>query len=341
MKFAKWYQSDRHCPGAIRGENLAREVNRERNDWRIDCKMEIPISDFYGTDLMIFQRQVHPLNLEKLKAAQRQGIKCVYDLDDDILQIPPDFVEPYNFYSKPEVRGQVVSFLRTVDAITVSTYTLALSIKNIVGDNKPIFVVPNFIDMDKWDTTHAIKQTERKNRIVLGWMASKSHKIDVAVISAALERIMAEYENVDLSLIGWIDNSDLPWAKKYNGRVKMSEWVDISMLPLAMKDFDIGLAPLADNPFNAAKSNLKWQQYAALGIPCVASPMAPYENIMDGKDGVLVSGDDWYGALVGLLNDKGKRHLMGAEARRSVLAEWDLRKNAGKWIEIFNKIAGE
>lgn len=334
----KFYQSDLHCPGAIRGENVAREINRERTDCRIDCKENIPISDFYGTDLMVFQRQVHPLNYEKMVAAQRQGIKCVYELDDDILNIPPDFVEPYNFYAKEEVRGQVVKFLRTCDAITVSTYTLALSLKTIVGPDKPIYVVPNFIDMDKWDTAHAIRQTERHDCITIGWMASKSHKIDVAQVSHDLERIMADYQNVNISLIGWIDTTDLPWAKQYNGRVKMSAWVDISMLPMAMKDFDIGLAPLADNQFNRCKSNLKFQSLGALGIPCVASPLPPYENIVSGRDGVLVEGDDWYGAIAGLLDDKEKRALMGAEARRTVLAQWDLRKNTDKWVDIFKKI---
>jgi len=231
--------------------------------------------------------------------------------------------------------------MQAADAVTVSTYPLAMSVKKVVGPNKPIFVVPNFLDFDKWETPYAIRETEPRDTVTIGWMASKSHKIDVPLVSDGLQRIMAEYKNVRLSLIGWIDNGDMPWAGQYNGRVQMHDWVEISMLPYAMKDFDIGLAPLVDNAFNRAKTNLKWIQLAALGIPCVASPLAPYETIRDGRDGVLVKDGDWYGALAGLLDDKEKRIQIGLEARRTALAEWDLRKNAGKWVEIFKRVKGE
>jgi hypothetical protein len=39
-----------------------------------------------------------------------------------------------------------------------------------------------------------------------------------------------------------------------------------------------GLAPLADEPFNAMKSDLKLLEYAALGLPAVASPVGPYRD---------------------------------------------------------------
>jgi glycosyltransferase involved in cell wall biosynthesis len=336
----KWYASDTHCPGHIRGEVLAREINRERNDCRIDWKVSIPISDFYGTDIMVFQRQVHPLSYTKMRAAQNQGIKCIYELDDDILHTPPDFPEPYNFYNKPEVQKQVKAYMTDCDAVIVSTHTLALSVKEITGGKKPIFVIPNYLDtfLDNWDTAYAVKQTETKDQLTIGWMASKSHKMDAELVGPALNEIMQEYDNVDISLIGWIDKKDFPWADKYNGRVKMQQWVDISMLPYAMKDFDIGLAPLVDNAFNRAKSNIKWLQYGALGVPCVMSDAPPYEEVKDGVDGVLVKNGEWKEAICGLLDDKVRRMKMGAECRRTVLAEWDMRKKSGAWVSVFKKI---
>ena len=41
----------------------------------------------------------------------------------------------------------------------------------------------------------------------------------------------------------------------------------------------IGVAPLADTKFNAAKSWLKMAEMAALGVPCVVSPRAEYMRL--------------------------------------------------------------
>src|SRR5437899_12979401 len=65
----------------------------------------------------------------------------------------------------------------------------------------------------------------------------------------------------------------------------------------------IGIAPLEKNAFNDAKSELKWLEYTALGIPTVASDFGPYKRaIGSGKDGFLTN-DNWELALTNLIEN--------------------------------------
>jgi hypothetical protein len=59
--------------------------------------------------------------------------------------------------------------------------------------------------------------------------------------------------------------------------------------------FDIGVVPLSDHPFNRAKSFIKGLEYAAAGIPFVASCSPEYLRLRDefGIGRVAVSKEQW------------------------------------------------
>ncbi len=90
----------------------------------------------------------------------------------------------------------------------------------------------------------------------------------------------------------------------------------------------IGLAPLADTEFNRYKSDLKWLEYTALGLPVVASDLEPYRSIRDHITGrVLADGDvsGWADALQELAEDATARTLLVERAWAEVTSERLLR----------------
>lgn len=85
--------------------------------------------------------------------------------------------------------------------------------------------------------------------------------------------------------------------------------------------FDVCIAPLeAQNPFCRAKSELKYVEAGAVGIPTVASDTPAFRTaIEDGLNGCLVRDPEtWRQALRTLIEDAGERHRMGSEAQRHV-----------------------
>ena len=76
-------------------------------------------------------------------------------------------------------------------------------------------------------------------------------------------------------------------------------------------DFDIAVAPSADNLFNRSKTWLRALEMGALGIPIVAQNRLPYSDyVIDGKTGFLVdTAAEWETALNTLIMDGSCRSV--------------------------------
>lgn len=334
------YASDLHACGPVRCEVQAREINKRFPNHDVVVKTDVAISDFCRSNVMVWQRVSEPTLLPKLQLAKQQGIKNIYELDDDLFNIPEKFEKPYAHYATPEVRAAILEFMRGCDAITVSTHELAHAIRHHVPSH-PIFVVENTLDVERWEDAYAAKQTNPTEKIVIGWMASGSHTIDAPLIMPALLRALQEDERVHIKLIGWVGWEQMSDVfKPYADRIETMDWVDYVQLPKIMQDIDIGICPLIDNAFNRSKSGIKWLQYSALGAATVASDLAPYRDIRDGEDGMLVAEtqEAWADAISGLVKDDAKRKAMGAKARQRLLADFDVRNRAGEWTVVYDRV---
>jgi glycosyltransferase involved in cell wall biosynthesis len=78
---------------------------------------------------------------------------------------------------------------------------------------------------------------------------------------------------------------------------------------------DINIAVLDANRFNDCKSEIKWLEAAAFGVPSIVSDVAVYhENLKHGEDVVITAPDEqaWYKALKALVAAPRKRAEIGA-----------------------------
>jgi glycosyltransferase involved in cell wall biosynthesis len=82
-------------------------------------------------------------------------------------------------------------------------------------------------------------------------------------------------------------------------RVRWSEATQHAMLA----EFDLGIAPLADDPHTGGKCGYKLLQYGAAGTPAVASPIGANREILL-RLGLSAAGDEaeWIDAIVDLLD---------------------------------------
>ncbi|MSR76129.1 MAG: glycosyltransferase [Candidatus Ryanbacteria bacterium] len=93
------------------------------------------------------------------------------------------------------------------------------------------------------------------------------------------------------------------------------DWSDPSAVPSAIHQyqFDVGLMPTKDTPFNRAKCAFKAIEYMACGVPVVASPVGENTRVVeDGVTGFHARTDiEWHDAIAKLLSDKELRVRMG------------------------------
>jgi hypothetical protein len=102
---------------------------------------------------------------------------------------------------------------------------------------------------------------------------------------------------------------------------------------------DIGLAPIADEPFNRARSELHWLEYSMAGAATVASRLmggGPYDVIRDGVDGLLARNKaQWLNGLRSLAGSADLRAELAGRARERVLAEYRAADRAVEWAEAY------
>jgi len=250
------------------------------------------------------------------------GKPVVVELDDNILSVPT-----YNQASKcyspnNEIRNMAVTQIREADALIVSTPYL----KELYSEfNDHIYVMPNSIDFNTWGKAQMGKN---KGKITIGWMGGGTHNGDLEIVLPAMKYLGEKYPNVQFSFL----HGASPEIRAMKGVKVNSKWerIDKYHKYVAKAGFDIGLAPLQDNAFNRGKSNLRWLEYSALGIPCVASNVGHFaETIDNGVDGLLCdTPEDFTTALEGLILNKSRRKEIGQAAKARVFADFNIDQTA-------------
>ena len=106
-------------------------------------------------------------------------------------------------------------------------------------------------------------------------------------------------------------------------------------------NFDIGICPIVDDEFNRNKSQLKWSEYGALKVPSVCSDLPPYDCVEDGKTGYLAKDvDEWVEKLSLLIDSENLRRQMAENAYQKNYEDFNLEKNAKKWVKTYEDCCG-
>ena len=250
--------------------------------------------------------------------------KLVYELDDDVLH--PDTWSGLAHMFDQGVHESFKHCLRVSDMVTVSTEPLAEQMRKY---NDNVVVFPNHIEADLLylDRTH-------RDRVTIGWAGGMSHLADWVNVTDSVRAVLEANPKVDMHFVG-IDYSPLLKRSCRYTAWKPDVWTYFKNI-----DFDIGLAPLADSPFNRCKSHIRALEYMALGIPVVASDCPAYRDlVVDGVTGFLVNSDDeWRARLTELINDEAMRVEMGAKGRE-VAGGWTIQQGWKLWRDAYEKVA--
>lgn len=174
-------------------------------------------------------------------------------------------------------------------------------------------------DRHRWEL--ARRRREERTGFSIGYFSgSITHNDDFALILPAVVRLMSDFPDVRLHVVGELDLPDelKPFADQVV-REPFSPW---RRLPQMLSFVDVNLIPLEDTIFNRAKSENKWVEAALVKVPSVASRVgALADSIADGVDGLLCdTADDWYEALVSLRENRELRESLARRAYEECVA---------------------
>ena len=193
-------------------------------------------------------------------------------------------------------------------------------------------IVPTVIDLDRYPVP-AIKSTTDLELPCVGWIGQRATaeclrphaQLFQQLVSNGLARFVAV--GIDAQALG------LP--------MDSVAWTEADEVA-AISSFDIGIMPLADEPFERGKCGYKLIQYMACGLPVVASPVGVNNQIVEhGVNGFLAeTPEQWWQALRTLLADAGLRQRMGQAGRKMVEQQYCLQVTGPRVVSLLKEVAG-
>lgn len=297
-------------------------------------------------DVMVFYRAHYPEAVKLMEWCARNGIRTVFDTDDALDLVPPENLN----YAAVRTRLELYrTLLSAADIVTTTTDTLAAHLRK---SNSNVVTVPNSVDPEEWSVQ------PRREGVRVGWSGSPTHFADLAV---ALDAVRELQKSRDFTLVlqGICIEPTLDelyavliakhgkkflttplgraikhfMAKLEGVRYEFHPNVPIARHATKVCELalDIGIAPLADDPFNRNKSCIKYYEYAMSGAVTVASRVLPYsvEVPVTAKN----NRESWKEAL-GLALD-ADRAAMWSSQRDWVLANRNIETNVELWERAF------
>ena len=284
-----------------------------------------------NADIIVTQRHALPDQDSAnalLAHARKTGAKLVFDLDDDLLSIPPGHSDAASL--RPNARI-VRTLLDAADTVWLSSPGLMKRLARIRPD---AILMENGLDERIWAYGPApIRFQPAPLRILC--MGTGTHHDDLAMIMPGLARLTNEYAGqVAIDIIGMTDRIALPAGIRRLAPplyATQSYPAFVHWINTHLERWHIGLAPLRDTPFNRCKSSIKTLDYAAMGMAVLASDMPVYHgSLADGPAGQLVENDPdaWYLALDWLLRDHVLRQALANRSRPLFLERYSLASQA-------------
>jgi glycosyltransferase involved in cell wall biosynthesis len=275
-------------------------------------------------DVLLVHRFCEERTLRLARAAKESGAVVVWDNDDDLGAMPKSAGShrEWTGYAWEQRLLEMKRLFRYVDLVTTPSEALAERLREHGAPR--VTVIENYV---RDHFAHMPRPNHRG--VTIGWVAGLEHQADVEVlpIRETLERLLDARENVTVASLG------------LGLGLRNSRYLHIASTPLTdlhefVGEFDIGIAPLSDIPFNRSRSSVKIKEYAAAGVPWLASPIGPYAGLGEKQGGRLVPDGDWHAALSRLLDKPRERRKLEKRARRWGAGQ-TLSANAGVWEAHF------
>lgn len=281
----------------------------------------------YDDYKVIVLQQVRGMRWMRLiRDLQDRGITVLYEVDDFLHGVgDQDDHDFRSFYTKDVLKGLELC-MRQCDGMIVSTAYLAERYARL---NRNVWVCENGIDTARYRVSKPARDT-----INVGWSGATGHTRTIAPWFAGVATVMEANENVCFVSVGQ-PHFAAPFKQMFGEHRAIGiPFTMIENYPGAMSMIDIAIAPAGKSPWWLGKSDLRWLEAGALGIPIIADP-ALYPKITDGVDGFHASSPDQaLQVLRRLVDDEEERTRVGDSARAYVGEHRDIAIACRRWFDV-------
>ena len=253
-----------------------------------------PDPRYYGNVLSVrVQRQATPQQLEFIKHLRKistqNNMRLIYEIDDIcFVEDIPDYNKYKTAFTDPSIRKSSQEIMSLCDEITVTCPFMRDYYRDKTG-NKNVTVIPNFMPKfwmghfyDLSRSMESYDKHKKKPRIL--YAGSGAHfdvenrvkqNDDFYHVNSVIAKTVDKYQ--------WVFLGAYPLPLQHlirSGKIEFHPWARLYEYGQSLYNLNVNMlvAPLQDNIFNRSKSDLKYIESCALGLPIACQDMCTYEN---------------------------------------------------------------
>ena len=299
------------------------------------------------------QRQATPQQLEFVKflrqLADQNNFRLIYEIDDICFaEDIPDYNKYKTAFTDPAIRKSAQEMMAMCDEITVTCPFMRDYYREKTGNNN-VTVIPNFMPkfwLDRFydanRTMESYDRNKKKPRIL--YAGSGAHfdveqrvkfKDDFHHVNDIIRKTVDKYQWVFLGA------HPLPIIDLVrSGKVEFHPWKRLYEYGQGLYDLNVNMlvAPLQDNIFNRSKSDLKYIEASALGLPIACQDMCTYENAPI----KFKTGDEMVDQIDRTLQDRKRYKAICKKARQYAETRWlEDDRNIDCYLEMYQYSVGD
>lgn len=249
--------------------------------------------------------------------------KYIFDFDDAIWI--PNYSETNARFQRLKAYWKVPFVIRWAGQVTAGNRFLASYASKF---NKNVIVLPTTIDTENH---HNLLSNPQQTPIRIGWTGTHTTMHYLDELLPVLIRLNQKHKYLFRVISNQAPDWNLPNLEYVQWR-KESEIEDLAAI-------QIGVMPLKEDRWSAAKCGFKGLQYMACAIPTVLSPIGVNLTIVkDGENGFFAkSENDWYDILSTLLTDESKRIAIAENGRKRIVEAYSVSSQIETYRNLFPK----
>jgi glycosyltransferase involved in cell wall biosynthesis len=270
---------------------------------------------------LLLHREASPLSRGGLETSLlRASDVAIFDFDDALYE---DRGQGAPWRRLAPKAPKVLAAAAEADRVIAGNEILADWASEVARD---VVVVPSCVAVKQYRQKIAYDVSDPPRLVWIGSADNEPVLLTVARDLLELNRRCG----ARLTLIGSTRQS-LGALERIIDRYAWSEQVQHEGLATA----DVGLMPLHDDPYSRGKCGYKLLQYAAVGLPAVASPVGTNASILAALQlPEAGSGCSWLDAVLAILElSANDRAVLGRRARERVIEQYSYDAWTGRWRE--------
>lgn len=224
-----------------------------------------------------------------LKDKTGKGFKLIWEVDDVVCPVKdiPDYNKCKEAFTNPQISDTVKRIVHCCDEMSVVSNRMKMHYSDHLSYDK-ISVIPNYF-MRTWADGYYNEDkllfnfNKNKKKLRIGYAGSPTH-FDVAGrnkqvddFSHVVGDIIKRIDDYQFVFFGGYPKALDPYVK--SGKIEYQPWGNLDRYfdILDGLNLNVMIAPLYNNTFSASKSNIKFYEAAALGIPCITQDIDCYD----------------------------------------------------------------